>query len=92
MSTDNVTPIRPGSEPAVSATSDIRNAIDDHLAHARAIVDLVYICHVEDALEKLDNDTVGWALTAVTERLGEVADGVGKLADLACVREEAPQP
>lgn len=90
----NVTPIRPGGgdEAAARRTSfDIRNSIDTHLAQAKAIVDLVYICHIEDAFEKLDDHTLGWALTVATEQLGAAEDAVGKLHELARGQQEEGQ-
>lgn len=91
----SVTPIRPSGDAGhrgVSPSFDIRNSINAHLAQAKAIVDLVYICHVEDALEKLDDHTLGWALSVATEQLGAAEDAVGKLYELACGQQEEGQP
>lgn len=85
----NVTPIRPGSEPAaVSPTFDIRHAIEAHHAQAKAICDLVSLADPETLFE----ETIGWALHAVIDHIDAAEEAAGKLYVLARGRQEEAQP
>jgi hypothetical protein len=84
MSADNVTPIRPGSEPPdtpIEVPATPEDVLTESLRQARAIVDLIHFCD----RDSLYDDTMDNALWAVDRFLNEAQEAADKLC-----RKKAP--
>jgi hypothetical protein len=82
-----ITPIRPGTEPPSGGddlTEQPINVIEEHLAKARAICDLVGVVDREGLFE----DTVGWALSSAMDHIDAAREAADKLHKEAQARRE----